>query len=184
MEDNSDLFVKEIYKLRAENLKLRRKCAFYGNILGELGLKIQRCINFHKNKMERGVPFHRTIHEMEIYNARIGAYDHCLKMIFGKIRRTEVELKWIDEEPPITDQLELNRNIVNTRINMNGEVVFMEKGTVYKLYLNEENRKMLDGFKKLCGDQIDDNDIITAALNVMARDMKKTMNKKGEKDDI
>lgn len=59
----------------------------------------------------------------------------------------------------------------------------MEKGTVYKLYLNEENRKMLDGFKKLCGDRMDDNDIITAALNVMARDMKQAMNKKGEKND-
>jgi hypothetical protein len=59
-------------------------------------------------------------------------------------------------------------------------MIFMEKGTVYKIYLNEENRKMLDGFKKLCGDRMDDNDIITAALNVMARDMKQAINKKGE----
>lgn len=59
----------------------------------------------------------------------------------------------------------------------------MGNGTRHKVYLDETNYKILEEFKRICGPEISENDIISTAFEMLVKKLREDM-KKGEKDDI
>lgn len=86
MSEN-ELLWKRVKKLEKENKKLKNLNNSFFQLINEGIEKMERCIEWRNEKIERGVGYHRTIHMLELYSTEIKAYEHCIKIMKSKLRR-------------------------------------------------------------------------------------------------
>ena len=58
----------------------------------------------------------------------------------------------------------------------------MGKGTLHKIYLDETNYEVLKEFKRICGPEISEDDIINTAFSLLVKKLREDI-KKGKKEE-